>query len=116
MHRLDTASPFSVKWSLYGLLAFLWLLAIDGLVKHNPRTIPLCYILPPCSILIPWWVSAFKHVTLDGQSLIVHDSEKEARIAVDLIKRVSDHPWGRGFAHVTITFKSDTQFGRRVRV
>jgi hypothetical protein len=116
MHRLDTASPFSVRWSLYALLAFFWLLTITGLVSHNPRVVPLFYILPLVSVLIPWWVSGFKQVTLDGQSLIVRDSEKEAHIPVELVRRVSEHPWGRGFAHVTITFKSDTQFGRRVRV
>jgi hypothetical protein len=116
MHRLDTASPFSVKWSLYALLVFMWLLTIDGLVRHNPRVVPFCYILPPFTILIPCWISGFKQVTLSGHSLIVRDSEREAHIPVDLVKSVSEHPWGKGFAHVTIIFKSDTQFGRRVRV
>jgi hypothetical protein len=116
MHKLDTASLFSVKWSLYALLVFMWVLTIDGMLKHNPRAVPFCYILPPFTILIPWWLSGFKQVTLSGHSLIVRDCDREAHIPVELVKRVSEQPWGRGFAHVTIIFKSDTQFGRRIRV
>jgi hypothetical protein len=116
MHRLNTASLFSVKWSLTALLVFMWLLTLQGLLTHNSRVIPFCYILPPFTVLIPWWLSGFKQVTLSGHSLIVRDSEKEAHIPVETVKRVSEHPWGRGFAHVTVIFNSDTQFGRRVRI
>ena len=116
MRRLDTASPFSVKWSLRALLVFFWILTIQGLLTHNARVIPFCYILLPFTVLIPWWLSGFKQVTLSGHSLIVRGSDSEVHIPIELVKRVIKHPWGRGFAPITITFKSDTKFGRRIRI
>jgi hypothetical protein len=116
MQHLNTAPVFAVKWSLYAFLVFIWLLTIQGLLSHNERVIPFCYILPPISILIPWWLRGFKQATISEHSLFVRGSKREARVPIELAKQVSAHRWGRGFAHVTVIFKSETPFGRRIRV
>jgi hypothetical protein len=113
MQRLDTAPIFSVKWSLYGFLAFMWFLTVQGTMDGNKRVVPI-YILLPASLLSFWWLSGFKRVSLSGNSLIVHERDGDKRIPLDSVKCVSKLAFGEGFAHVTIVFKDHAH--RRIRV
>jgi hypothetical protein len=74
------------------------------------------YILPSCSVIILWWLSGFKQVILDGDTLIIRGFRREAHIPVSLVERVAEHRWGKGLEHITIVFKSETKFGRRARI
>jgi hypothetical protein len=74
------------------------------------------YILPPVSVIILWWFSSFKQVTLDGDTLTIRGFSREARVPVSLIERIGKHHGGRGPDFVTIVFKSRTEVGRRVRI
>jgi hypothetical protein len=74
------------------------------------------YILPPVSVVILWWLSSFKHVTLDGDTLIIRGYRREARIPASQIERIGKHRGFRDPDFITIVFKSKTEFGRRVRI
>ena len=72
MRRLDSGFLISWnKWLIYIFLALMWGITMQGLAAANQRVIPLCYILPLPTVLIVWWLSGFKQVTLDGDSLII---------------------------------------------
>ena len=116
MQRLDTKSLFSVRCSSCLFLVFLWVLTIYGLVNGSSGVVVLFFTLPLLTFFIPRWLATFKQVTLNGRSLIVSKSGHEALIPVNIIKRVSQHPLGRGLSHVTIVFRATTPFGRTIRV
>jgi len=116
MQRLDTKSLFSVKCASCLFLTFVWVLTIYGLIRGNSDVVVLFFTLPLLTFLIPKWLSTFKQVTLNGRSLIVKKSGHESPIPVNLIKRVSQHPFGKGLSHVTVVFRSKTPFGRTIRI
>lgn len=116
MHARVTISPKAFKWAAYIFLAFMWCITVQGLARGNARLQIFCYILPPVTISLLWWLSTFKAVTIRGGSLTIHDSANEVRIAMEAVQHVTGHSWGRGFSHITITFNSATMFGRRIRI
>lgn len=74
------------------------------------------YILPPVSVLILWWFSTFKQVTLDGDTLVIRGFRREARIPVSQIERIIKHSRSRSPDYIAIVFKTKTEFGRCVRI
>jgi hypothetical protein len=103
------------------ILVFFWGVVIKDFTGGNAirseKAKPiLFYVLPPVSIVALWWFSSFKKVTLDRDTLIVRGFRREARIPALLIEKIYEHRLGRGFAHITIKFKSDSEFGRRIRI
>ena len=96
----------------------MWGLAITPFITGNAvkeeRVKPLFYILPPGTFLILWFFSRFKQVTLDGDTLIVRSSRREARIPVSEIKQI--YKRGGRMTYVSLIFKSKTRFGRCVRI
>lgn len=73
------------------------------------------YILPPVSVIILWWLSGFKRVSLGGDTLIIRGFRREAHVPASLIERIRERR-GRGPSYITVVFKSDTDFGRHVRI
>jgi hypothetical protein len=117
MRRLDSKfSTLSNKWLAYIFLAFMWGITIDGTLKGNHRCDFLYYILPPVSVILLWWLSTFKQVTLDGDTLVIRGFIREARIPVSQIERIGKHRRFRDPDFITIVFKTETEFGRRVRI
>ena len=117
MRRLDSAfSTAFHKWSAYIFLAFMWGLTIKAYAEGNHRVDFLHYILPPVSVLILWWLSTFKRVTLDGDTLIIRGFMREARVPVSQIERIGKHSGFRDPDFITIIFKTKTEFGHRVRL
>jgi hypothetical protein len=94
----------------------MWGMTIKAYAEGNHRVDVMHYILPPVSVIILWWFSSFKQVTLDGDTLKIRGFRREARVPVSLIERIGKHHGGRGPDYVTIVFKSRTEFGRRVRI
>jgi hypothetical protein len=116
MQRLDSAFwTLWNKWLFYIFLALLWCLTLHGFVTGNQRVTIFYYLLPPCTIGILWWLSGFKQVTLDGDSLIIRDYRREARVPMSLVMRIGENR-RRGMDYITIVFKARTEFGRRVRI
>ncbi|HLX95238.1 MAG TPA: hypothetical protein VKU37_05795 [Verrucomicrobiae bacterium] len=108
-------------WMIYIFLVFFWFIVVKDFMYGNPtlseRVKPiLFYVLPPVSIIGLWWASRFKRVTLDRDTLIVSGFRREARIPVSQIEKIYKRRGGRGPDFVTIKFKSETEFGRRVRI
>ena len=104
-----------------GILIFFWGVILKDYLTGNPshkeKAAPiLFYVLPPFTILILWWVPSFKKVTLDKDTLIICGFRSEARIPVSQIEKIYERPYGRGMEHITIKFKSKTEFGWRVRI
>ena len=117
MRRLDSRfSTLSNKWLAYIFLAFMWGITIKTYAEGNHRVDVLHYILPPVSVLILWWFSTFKQVTLDGDTLVIRGFRREARVPVSLIERIGKHRGFRDPDFITIVFKTKTEFGRRVRI
>jgi hypothetical protein len=63
-----------------------------------------------------WWLSTFKQVTLDGDTLVIRGFIREARVPVSQIERIGKHRGFRDPDFITIVFKTKTEFGRRVRI
>ena len=117
MRRLDSRfSTLSNKWLAYIFLAFMWGITIKAYAEGNHRVDVLHYILPPVSVLILWWLSTFKQVTLDGDTLVIRGFIREARVPVSQIERIGKHRGFRDPDFITIVFKTRTEFGRRVRI
>lgn len=117
MRRLDSAFTTAFNKSLaYIFLAFMWGITIDGTLKGNHRCDFMYYILPPVSVLLLWWLSTFKQVTLDSDTLIIRGFIREAHIPVSQIERIGKHRGFRDPDFITIIFKTETEFGRRVRI
>ena len=115
MRRLD--SKFALLYNeflAFGLLAFMWGLTIMDSVKGNHRMTPMYYILPPFTFLFFWFFSRFKQVTLDGDTLIIRGFRKEVRVLASQIKQL--YRRNGKMPYVSIVFKSDTEFGRCVRI
>lgn len=96
------------------MLAFLWGLTIKAYVEGNHRLDPMHYILPPVSVIILWWLSGFKQVSLDGDVLIIRRSGREARVPISQVKQI--YKRNGKMSYVSIVFKSETEFGRCVRI
>jgi hypothetical protein len=98
----------------------MWGITIHGFLAGNQnqkeKATFLCYILPPLSVFILWWFSGFKQVTLDGDTLIIRGFRRKAQIPVSQVERVVEHRGGKGLANITLIFRSETEFGRRVRI
>jgi len=117
MRRLDSRfSTLSNKWLIYIFLVFMWGITIKAYAEGNYRVDVMHYILPPVSVIILWWFSSFKQVTLDGDTLIIRGFSREARVPVSLIERIGKHRGFRDPDFITVVFKSKTEFGRRVRI
>lgn len=115
MRRLDSAfSTSSNKWLIYLFLAFMWGLTLKAFAEGNQRITPMYYILPPVTIILLWWLRGFKQVTLEGDALIIRDSRREARVPISQVKRI--HKRNGKMSYVSIVFKSETEFGRCVRI
>jgi hypothetical protein len=117
MRRLDSAIMTAYfKWLICIFLAFMWGITIKAYAEGNHRVDIMHYILPPVSVVIFWWLSGFKQVSLDGDTLIIRGFRREAHVPVSLIDRIGEHCGSRGPNYITIIFKSDTEFGLRVRI
>lgn len=120
MRRLDSAfSTASNKWLAYIFLAVMWGMTIEPFITGNAvkeeRVKPiLFYFLPPVTILIFWFFRRFKQVTLDGDTLIIRDFRREARVPVSQIKEI--YKRNGKLSYVSIVFKSETEFGKCVRI
>jgi hypothetical protein len=115
MRRLDSgfATAYN-KWLVYILLAFMWGLTIKAYVEGNHRLDPMHYILPPVSAIILWFFSRFRQVTLDGDTLIIRGSGREARVPISQVKQI--YKRNGKMPYISIVFKSETEFGRCVRI
>jgi hypothetical protein len=114
MRRLD--SKFSTAWNkglLYILLVFMWGITIKAYMEGNHRIDPMHYILPPVSVIILWWLSRFKQVSLDGDTLIIRGFTREARVPMSQAERI--YKRNGKMPYISIAFKSETEFGRHVR-
>ena len=112
MRRLDSAfSTAFHKWLIYIFLVFMWGMTIKAYAEGNHRVDVMHYILPPVSVIILWWFSSFKQVTLDGDTLIIRGFSREARVPVSQIERIGKHHGGRGPDFVTIVFKPGRSLG-----
>ena len=100
----------------YIFLISMWAVMIHGAIFHRDRVLPLLYALPPISVGILWWLSGFKEVTLGTATLTIRDSKKVAHVPLTQVARVSEHHWNKGLAHITLVFRSKTDFGHRVRI
>jgi hypothetical protein len=115
MRRLDSALATAYyKGLAYILLAFMWGLTIKAYVEGNHRLDPMHYIMPPVSAVILWFLSHFRQVTLDGDTLIIRGFRREARVLVSQIKQIYKRK-GR-MPYISIVFKSETEFGRCIRI
>ena len=94
----------------------MWGITIKAYAEGNHRVDFLHYILPPVSVLILWWFSTFKQVTLDGDTLVIRGFWREARVPVSQIERIGKHRGSRDPDFITVVFKTKTEFGRRVRI
>src|SRR5271154_5958722 len=113
MRRLDSAFATAYyKWLAYILLAFTWGLTIKAYVEGNHRLDPMHYMLPPASAIILWFFSRFKQVTLDGDTLIIRNSWREARVPISQVKQI--YKRNGKMPYISIVFKSETEFGRCV--
>lgn len=72
------------------------------------------YVLPPCTFLLLWFFSRFKQVTLDGDTFIIRGFGQEGRVLASEIKQL--YRRNGKMPYVSIVFKSDTGFGRCVRI
>jgi hypothetical protein len=72
------------------------------------------YVLPPCTFLLLWFFSRFKQVTLDGDTLIIRSSGGEARVPISQVKQI--YKRNGKMPYISIVFKSETEFGRCVRI
>ena len=121
MRRLDSRfSTLSNKWLAYIFLAFMWGITIKGCASGNQnqkeKADLFCYILPPVTLLILWWFSTFKQVSLDGDTLVIRGFRREARVPVSQIEHIGKHRGFRDPDFITIVFKTKTECGRRVRI
>jgi hypothetical protein len=88
---------------------------ITGNIVEEERVRPLLfYILPPATILILWFFSCFKQVTLDGDTLIIRSVKGTVRVPVSQVKQINRRR-GR-MSYIRIVFKSGTEYGRCVRI
>src|ERR1700733_7938908 len=114
MRRLD--SRFATLWNkfwFYSFIVFMWGLSvapfITGDVFKEERVKPmLFYILPPVTILLLWFFSRFKQITLDSDTLIIRSFQREARVPVSQIKQIYKRT-GK-MSYISIVFKSGTKF------
>lgn len=114
--RLDSAFATSWnKWWTYIFLILIWYVTIRAFVTGNQNFTFMYYVLPPCSIIVLWWLSSFKRVTLDKDTLIIRGFRREAHVPVSQVERVVEHRWNKGLEHITLVFGSNTEF-RRVRI
>ena len=72
------------------------------------------YILPPCTFVILWFFSRFKQVTLAGDTLIIRSSGREARVLITQVQQI--YKRNGKMPYISIVFKSETEFGRCVRI
>jgi hypothetical protein len=120
MRRLDSRFPsLWNKFLFYGFIIFMWGLSIEpfitGSVVKQQRVRPmLFYVLPPATILLLWFFSRFKQVTLDGSTLVIRGFQREARIPVSQIQQI--YRRNGQMPYISIVFKSGTEFGRCVRI
>jgi hypothetical protein len=82
--------------------------------KGNHRGDFMYYVLPPCTFLLLWFFSRFKQVTLDGDILIIRSSGREARVPTSQVKQI--YKRNGKMPYISIVFKSETEFGRCVRI
>ena len=122
MRRLDSPTETRIyPWFIYLVLAFFWFVVAKDFMFGNPtakeKAQPiLFYVLPLISIAVIWWFSSFKKVTLDKDTLLVSGFQRESRIPLYQIEKIYERGGGgRSPGHITIKFKSGTEFGRRVR-
>jgi hypothetical protein len=94
----------------------MWAILIQGSISHPDRVLPLLYGLPFVSVGILWWLSGFKEVSLGSATLTIRDSKRVAHVPLTQVAHVSEHHWNKGLAHITLVFRSKTDFGRRVRI
>ena len=117
MRRLDSRySTLWNTWLAYIFLAFMWGLTIKAYVEGNHRIDGMHYILPPVSVLLLWWFSTFKQVSLDRDTLVIRGFRREARIPVSQIERIVKHSRSRAPDYIAIVFKTKTEFGKCVRI
>ena len=121
MRRLDSRfSTLSNKWLAYIFLAFMWGITIKGCAGGNQnqkeKTEMFCYIIPPVTLLILWWFSTFKQVSLDGDILVIRGFRREARVPVSQIERIVKHSGSKAPDYIAIVFKTKTEFGKCVRI
>jgi hypothetical protein len=115
MRRLDSALATAYyKWITYIFLAFMWGMMIVESAKGNHRGDFMYYVLPPCTFLLLWFFSRFKQVTLDGDTLIIRSSGREARVPISQVKQI--YKRNGKMPYISIVFKSETEFGRCVRI
>jgi hypothetical protein len=106
----------------YHLLPLLWLVAVAAvawLVRREPAvvlaTIPVALI--PW-VVMRWSVGSLRHVSTDGRMLYVRGRGREAAIPFSEIAEVRESKPGgtrRGVPTVTLTLKSDSPVGRKIR-
>lgn len=91
---------------------------VTGDVVKQERVKSMFYFLPPVTILLLWFFSRFKQVTLDSDTLIIRNLicsfQREARVPVSQIKQIYKRT-GK-MSYISIVFKSGTKFGRCVRI
>jgi len=92
----------------------MWGMMIVESAKGNHRGDFMYYVLPPCTFLLLWFFSRFKQVTLDGDTLIIRSSGREARVLTSQIKQI--YKRNGKMPYISIVFKSETEFGRCVRI
>lgn len=115
MQRLDSAFATAYyKWITYIFLVFMWGMTIVGSVKGNHRGDVMYYILPPCTFVIWRFFSRFKQVTVAGDTLIIRSSRREARVLISQVKQI--YKRNGKMPYISIVFKSETEFGRCVRI
>ena len=115
MRRLDSAFATAYyKWITYIFLAFMWGMMIVESAKGNHRGDFMYYVLPPCTFLLLRFFSRFKQVTLDGDTLIIRSSGREARVPISQVKQI--YKRNGKMPYISIVFKSETEFGRCVRI
>jgi hypothetical protein len=113
--RLDSALATAYyKWLTYIFLAFMWGMVIVESAKGNHRGDFMYYVLPPCTFAILWFFSRFKQVTLDGDTLIIRSSGREAHVPTSQVKQI--YKRNGKMPYISIVFKSETEFGRCIRI
>jgi hypothetical protein len=119
VRRLDSASSTVInKWTIYIFLAAMWGITIHGLTAGNQnqkdKVTIFLYVLPLFSVVALWWLCSFKQVTLDGDTLIIRSSRREARVLISQVKQIKKR--NGKMSSISIVFKSETEFGRCVRI
>ena len=91
----------------------MWGITIKAYMEGNHRIDNMYYILPPVSVIILWWLSRFKQVSLDGDTLIIRGYGREVRVPMSQVKQI--YKRNGKMSYISIVFKSETEHGRCVR-